>query len=372
MTYQCLFDAVILKFMASDHSTIHSRQRERSATNSSKGLGKELSGFNKTSRAYALAGALVLLGFLLFLFSQNTKVRTFYDLASAFLRVPVGQVHSSGGRINVLIMGVSGADHEGSDLTDTMILASVSTSKPSLVLVSIPRDLWIPNIRAKVNSAYHYGSFPLAEESVSRVTGFPVEYSLIADFSAFKEIIDELGGVAVNVERGFTDNLYPIAGKENDLCGGDRTYSCRYETVSFSPGTQLMDGVTALKFVRSRHAEGEEGTDTAREARQQKVIDAIKNKLLSPQIFLNPAKDLAILRIVRSSVKTDIHGIPGAIILRKIVDSRSFINQFLIPPELLYNPPINSVYDNQYVFIPKSGNGAWREINAWFSSVLGN
>jgi anionic cell wall polymer biosynthesis LytR-Cps2A-Psr (LCP) family protein len=324
----------------------------------------------KVTRNYTIATIAVLVGFLIFLIWQNIHIRDAFDLAANFLAAPTNKIQSIDGRTNVLIMGKAGKEYAGGDLTDTMILASLSLKNPALTLVSIPRDLWIPEIRAKVNSAYHYGGIPLAQESVARVAGLPVQYGVVIDFSGFKDVVDVLGGIKVNVENGFTDNLYPIAGRENDTCGGDRQFRCRYETVSFSPGEQIMDGVTALKFVRSRHAEGVEGTDTAREARQQKVIEAIKNKLLSPQIFLNPRKDVEIFNLVKGLIQTDIDGQAGAIIGRKILDARGSIKQFLIPQELLYSPPITKTYDNQYVFIPGAGNGKWGEINFWVRSIL--
>jgi len=324
----------------------------------------------ETSRKYTLAALLILTGFLLFLFFENPTVKNFIGLGLTFIKAPAEKVQSIEGRTNILIMGKAGDKRAGGDLTDTMILASLSLSKPSLTLISIPRDLWVPQIRAKVNSAYHYGGIDLAKESIARVSGEPVQYGVVIDFSGFKDVVDVLGGIRVSVEKGFTDSLYPIEGKENDTCGGDREFKCRYETVSFSEGVQVMDGATALKFVRSRHAEGTEGTDTAREARQQKVIKAIKDKLLSPQIFLNPIKVVEIYGVVKDLIQTDIGGETGAVLARKVVESRKSVNQLLLPQDLLVNPPISARYDNQYVFIPKLGSGNWTEINTWFTDTL--
>lgn len=312
------------------------------------------------TRKYTIAALLILLGFLIIIFFENPKIKDF-----------LGQkIQMADGRTNVLIMGVAGKEHAGEDLTDTMILASVSFSRPKITLISIPRDLWIPEIRTKVNSAYHYGGLSLAKESVTKVTGVPIQFGVVIDFSGFKDVIDALGGVEVNVETGFTDKLYPIAGKENDTCGGDRTYKCRYETVSFSAGRQIMDGETALKFVRSRHAEGPEGTDTAREARQQKVIQAIKSKILSPEVYLNPIEDIRIYKVVRKLVQTDMDSVSTGVLLKKAFEARNSISQYLIPQELLKNPPISPLYDNLYVFIPRLGNGNWKEVKTWVTSVL--
>lgn len=286
-------------------------------------------------------------------------------------------IASEAGRTNILIMGKAGSTYAGPDLTDTMILASISLTKPSIVLISIPRDLWIPEIRAKINSAYYWGNQPggvggikLAASTAANVLGVPVHYGMVLDFSAFKDIINELDGITVNVERGFTDSLYPIEGKENDTCGGDPLYKCRYETIAFSAGLQKMDGNTALKFIRSRHAEGMEGTDIAREARQQKVISAIKNKILTPQVFLNPAMDARLWNVAKKSIQSDLNGNAGLVLIKSLLESRNSITQNLIPADLLVNPSISKIYDKQYVFIPKAGNGKWKDINAWVRLVL--
>ncbi len=267
-------------------------------------------------------------------------------------------------------MGIGGKDHAGGDLTDTMILVSIGLAKPSITTISIPRDLWIPSIRAKINSAYHYGGADLAKLSTEQVLGIPIQYTVILDFSGFKDIVDALGGITVTVETTFTDNLYPIAGQENDLCDGDKLFKCRYESVTFNAGTQIMSGDTALKFVRSRHAVGDEGTDTAREARQQKVISAIENRFLDPKVFLNPKKDLSIWKVVMNSLETDVDNEAGAVIARKVFNARKSVTKYLIPSDLLVNPPTTYKYDKQYVFVPTAGNGRWEEINKWVKGLL--
>jgi len=284
-------------------------------------------------------------------------------------------------------MGKAGGarPEDSPDLTDTMILVSVSLTKPDLVIVSIPRDLWIPDIRAKINSAYYWGDqttpyfnnsgYPggkigFAKTITAEVVGEPIQYGVVIDFSAFKDIVDALGGIQVNVQNSFADNLYPVAGKENDTCGGDPTLACRYQTVSFNAGSQTMNGDTALEFVRSRHAAGIEGTDIAREARQQLVIDAIKTKIMQPKVFLSPKIDLAMLGVIKKYVETDLNLPTAGILARKALEDDKDIKQYLIPQELLINPPVNAVYDQQSVFIPKAGNGKWQDINQWFLSVL--
>lgn len=327
---------------------------------------------------------LFLIGFGTFKLFDNLGVGNIFSLAYNFITAPTDRLAQEGGRTNILIMGKAGGAHEGPDLTDTMIFVSVGINEKSIRTVSIPRDIWIPEIRAKINSAYYWGKqntpyfanlgtgggIIFAKSITQEVMGQPVQYAAVIDFSAFKDIVDALGGIQVNVENSFTDKLYPIAGRENDPCGGDATFACRYESVSFNAGSQKMNGDTALIFVRSRHAEGTEGTDIAREARQQKVIDAIKNKIMDPKVFLSPKVDLAMISIVKKYVETDIDWPTAAILGRVILRDDKSVTQNLIPETLLVNPPASKAYDNLYVFIPKAGNGNWNEIRTWVSGVI--
>ncbi len=321
---------------------------------------------------------LVLLGLLAIVGVRKLNIPLYFNVVYNFATAPVGQLASSAGRTNILVMGKAGGVHDGPDLTDTMMLVSVSLTSPDVKIISIPRDTWIPEIRAKINSAYYWGNqktpgggITFAKAITQEVVGVPIQYGTVVDFSGFKDIVDQLSGIQVNVENAFTDYYYPIAGKENDTCGGtDPQFMCRYETLTFNSGLQTMNGDTALKFVRSRHGLGVEGTDIAREARQQKVTDAIKNKLLDKKTYANPIRDIAIIRVILNSIQTDIDYPTAGIVARKVYDARNSINNYLIPQDLMINPPVNKTYDMQSVFIPKAGNGKWEEITKWVSLIL--
>ena len=246
----------------------------------------------------ALTG-IVGLGILL---AKPLKVVTDHLLAgpkvvTTFFTDPLYTLPSYDGRTNVLFLGMGGGTHDGAKLTDTIIFISLNLKNTSVTMLSIPRDIWISSIEAKINSAYYFGEerqvgggYPLIEDAVYEITGQPIHYIVSLDFESFTELIDVLGGIEVTVDKSFTDEWYPIKGKENDLCDGDPQYRCRYETLRFEQGQQHMDGTLALKFSRSRHADGEEGSDFARSQRQQKVIQAIKDKAISSKILLNPKK----------------------------------------------------------------------------------
>lgn len=297
-------------------------------------------------------------------------------LVGVFLKSAESRIKSQDGRVNILILGKGGTGHAGADLTDTMILASVSLKNRSANLISIPRDIWIPEIRAKINSAYYWGKqkpefgggLPFAKKNVETIVGVPVNYALVLDFSSFKEIVDALGGVKIDVNNSFTDSLYPIEGREENLCNGDKEFKCRYETIHFEKGINYMDGTKALKYVRSRNGDNNENTDIAREARQQKVISAIKNKILSKGTILNPFKLYKVWKVVRSSVETDIDFSSMIFLGREILSIDGNIQSFIVPDGLLVNPPESQRYDYQYVFIPKTGS--WTEFQSWVKDLI--
>ncbi len=254
------------------------------------------------------------------------------------------------GRTNFLILGIGGGIHEGPDLTDSMMVLSVRNADSSAVLISVPRDLWVDSMKAKINTAYHYGEekqvgggFILAKSAVFEMLNLPIHKVVLIDFSGFVDAIDALGGIDVNVGESFVDNDFPIVGKENDPCE-----SCRYETIKFEAGLQHMDGNTALKFVRSRHAEGDEGTDFARSKRQEEVITATKKKIS----FKNIQKLYAILK---QKVKTDIL-IDEYFALAKMSTKiyKNPIKSVNIAEPVVYNPPISAIYDYQWVLISKN------------------
>jgi hypothetical protein len=110
-------------------------------------------------------------------------------------------------------------------------------------------------------------------DTVTEITGLPIHYFVILDFDGFEKIIDTVGGVRINAERDFLDTRYP-----------GKNYG--YETFQLSKGWHSLDGATALKYVRERHADPE--GDFGRAKRQQETIRAVRDKVFSVPTFLNP------------------------------------------------------------------------------------
>jgi LCP family protein required for cell wall assembly len=269
------------------------------------------------------------------------------------------------GRTNILILGTGGSGHEGPDLADTIIVASVKLDTGETTLISIPRDLWVPSIRAKINTAYHYGfekqgtggGLLLAKSAVSESLNLPVHYVAKIDFSGFTKAIDILGGLDITIDRSFTDEKYPIPGKENDLCDGDPDYKCRYETLNFSAGPVHLDGQSALKFVRSRHSsDPQEGTDFARSKRQEKVITAVKNKIFSIKNLKDTQVYKDLFSLVQQSVVTDITSEYFSTFFQLSLRAKNHPLKSMSIESLLENPPVSSRFDLQWVLIPKGNN----------------
>ena len=336
---------------------------------------------------------LILSGIILFTYSlfhissqfiKGTRVPYYYDLVSNFVFSPKGVVREMDGRTNILLLGKGGEGHEAPDLTDTILFLSLDHRDKKVTMISLPRDIWLPDLRTKLNSAYYWGNkkepparasgleagggIVLTKASVEEILGQHVHYAVVLDFSGFKKIIDVLGGVEVDVEVSFVDKKYPIPGREDDLCDGDPEYGCRYETLHFVQGKQVMDGETALKFARSRNAEGDEGTDFARQKRQQKIIEAVKSKILDRSTLLSPKKLLEIKEAFLSTLETDIGENEGAVLARGFLNSKDNISSYVLPEELLINPLKSAQYDNLYVFIPK--DEGWGEVHKWVMCAL--
>lgn len=328
---------------------------------------------------------------------------------------------STNGRVNILLLGIGGGNHDGADLTDSIIVASYSLSTHNVTLFSIPRDLYLPSIKDKINAAYEDGKFQggtadtrrgltFAENTMSGVLGIPIHYGILMDFSSFSKAIDLVGGVDVNVPDTFDDYQYPIDGKENDLCGWteqqmnlnpdqaktlnvppgqqnvyvDPTgkiatdsstldFSCRFEHIHFNQGMMHMDGATALEFVRSRHALGPEGSDFARSRRQQLVLQAFRAKVLSAQTLFNPSKISGLISDFGSGVVTDV---PQNNYLQmyslaknvKRVDSL-VLGDLGNGKSLFINPPLQD-YGGAWVLVP--ANSDFKTVSDFVATTLVN
>jgi polyisoprenyl-teichoic acid--peptidoglycan teichoic acid transferase len=203
-------------------------------------------------------------------------------------------------RINVLLLGIDQRDRDRAAAiptrTDTMIIVSIDPVAKGVAIISLPRDMWvsIPGLgQQRINEAYTYGELRrlpgggpgLLRRTIEQNFGFSVSHYASVNFPGFEEIVDTLGGIAIDVPRPVKDDAYPTAN-----FGVERVY--------FAPGPQLMDGATALKYARSRHADN----DLARNARQQQVLLAIRDRALGAEAL---ARLPTLVDIGSRTVRTD-------------------------------------------------------------------
>ena len=215
------------------------------------------------------------------------------------------------GRVNILLLGRGGGNHDGPDLTDSMMLASIDPVNYTTTLVSIPRDLWVnvPNAGVmKINAAWETGEFKylgkiapgstdpkaitagfkVVDQAVGQSLGVTVDYNVLVDFQAFQQAVDTVGGVTVNVPTPLID---PTMAWQNN-----------HNPVLAQAGVQNFDGAQALNYVRSR----ETTSDFARGTRQRAVLVALKSKIETLGTLSNPLKISGLINAFGNNVSTDL------------------------------------------------------------------
>lgn len=269
-------------------------------------------------------------------------------------------------RINILLLGIRGMDDpgEGKLLSDAIVIVSVKKSSGKVALISIPRDLYVEIWdlwqKAKINAAYSHNGLDCAKKTVSLATGLHIDYAASANFKAFKEAVDALGGITVYLEKpfeesfqwtdeGWEESKYWFKKKvEESESGASASAEKEKWVFSVPAGENVFDGKTALYYVRSRFST----SDFDRMRRQQKVLMAVKKKVLSLGVLTNPVKVYNLLDIAGENIRTDMNlaDIKGLISLSSKLDINN-IKELVFdttPQGLLYDTFIN----NEYVLLP--------------------
>ncbi|MFZ1549121.1 MAG: LCP family protein [Microgenomates group bacterium] len=289
-----------------------------------------------------------------------TKVLKVSPLRSLF---GYGDLKMIDEKVNILVLGIPGGSHDGPTLSDSITVMNYDTKTNIVKAIGIPRDVWSSTLQDKINSAYAYGEakkdgggLRLSKAEVGAILGEPIQYAVVINFNEFTNLIDVLGGVDVQVEKSFKDTEFPIEGKENDECGGDPEFKCRYKTVSFTKGLTHMNGEKALTFVRSRHAQGGEGSDFSRNKRQQLVMGAIKERITKLVLSFNLEKLETFYLGVNSLIQRDITNQQIVFLLRNMVLLRDFKQSATALPEELFKVPNYEDYEGKYVLVPEDAS----------------
>ena len=163
--------------------------------------------------------------------------------------------------MNIVLLGYDlrapGSTEVTEGRSDVIILVHIDPEKGFLSLLSVPRDLRVEVEgygHRKINAAYAYGGGALLIRTIQDRLGVDLDHYIAVNLEAFKAITNSLGGVYIDVDRGYDD------GK-----------------LEFEPGYQLLDGLNAERFVRTRH---DQNIDFGRNARQQRYLSAVRQQVM--------------------------------------------------------------------------------------------
>jgi polyisoprenyl-teichoic acid--peptidoglycan teichoic acid transferase len=187
----------------------------------------------------------------------------------------------------ILMLGIDNAalaGREGDRHSDSILLLRTDPSHHRLYYLSIPRDLQVAipgSSTQKINAAFQIGGPALAIQTVRRFTGLAVNHVMIVNFAEFKDLIDALGGITVDVPKPIRSNRFDCPYATDAQCA-------KWPGWRFEKGSQHMNGARALTYSRIReNALDPSETDFTRGARQQAVIDAVASKFTSLSTLLD-------------------------------------------------------------------------------------
>lgn len=294
------------------------------------------------------------------------------------------------GITNILLLGEGDNDHEGIDLTDTVMIVSLDTvNTKSTVMLSLPRDLYVLKTEkmgaGRINTLYRNYKTVLIREGKSKddaskealttlarelgsLLNIPIYGVMKLNFSGFEQAIDAIGGIEIEVPEELVDTEYP---GPNDS----------FVTFAVQAGMQHFDGATALKYARSRHTT----SDFSRSARQQQIIVAAVKKVKENGFIENVSNISRLVRILSANVESTfslseilaISTAAGGMDASKtasfqLSDRNGLYESFVEPGGLLYAPP-RSEFEGASVLLPivQAGSplGSWRQL-ALFTDLI--
>jgi len=309
----------------------------------------------------AVVIGVVLLGFRAAAFNAEVSTAGFPSTAL------FGKLNGSD-RVNILLVGYGGGDHDGAYLADSIQVLSIDPATDTTTTVPIPRDLWIEGVgsypqNGKVNEVFQAGfnegglerGGALLAEVLADVTGLQIEHWLSIDFAGFRDMVDAVGGVTINNPTAFA---YTTNGAQHD--------AGNWSTGSFEAGEIHLDGAQALAYSRARFTNVvAESTDFARSVRQARVLSALRRDIGDGGLgSIMPG--LGLMDAMEGRVLTDVSVI-DLFLLASHLNSDCRVE---ITDGTILTPLTNTV--GQYILIPRdwAGPGAYGGFRAFIAEEL--
>ncbi len=221
------------------------------------------------------------------------------------------------GRVNILLAGNSADDtgHQGADLTDSIMIVSIDTVHHNAFMLSVPRDLWVAvpgEGYHKINyayvagqnddfsqSGYPNGGMGELEQIIEQNFGIPINYYALIDYNAFKQAVDAVGGIDINIQSNDPRGLYDPS----------IDYATNGPLVKLTNGVHHLGGEQALDLARARgdayYSYGFTASDFDRTQHQRQMLVALKDKAVSVGVLANPARLSNLFDAIGNNVKTD-------------------------------------------------------------------
>jgi LCP family protein required for cell wall assembly len=272
-------------------------------------------------------------------------------------------------RVNVMMVGYGGGDHDGAYLADSIQLLSIDPATDTTTTVPLPRDLWIEGVPAfsqngKINETFSIGHLQndsidegaeLLGDVVATVTGLEVHHWITIDFQGFQEMVDAVGGVTVQNPTPFCWTTI----EEFHLAG-------RWEMGCFEQGPIQLDGDAALQYARARYtSEVAESTDFARSVRQARIIAALRGTIGDGGIG-SVVPGLRLMDAMEGRVRTDLSVIDLFLLSSHLSSDRRV--------ELTEGPVLTATTNTigQYILIPAgwTGPGDYGTIRTYLETEL--
>ncbi len=263
------------------------------------------------------------------------------------------------GVVNVLVVGQDTRKQGERQRSDSMIVLSVNKNSNQLTMISLMRDMYvqIPDYGGrKLNAAYQFGGFDLLDQTLADNFGLMIDYNVEVDFSGFKDIVDSLGGVDVELTE---DEATYLRGEGSNYVDGKVGRWTAGRTYDVQPGVNHLDGKAALDYARARHVSG--NADFGRTQRQRNLI----------KIIFNDLKKSSMLRLykvyssVAKNITTDMSNMQILSIAFSVYTMGvNEINSYRIPANNMYTDEIYG--PGMDVLVPKD----WNETRQFLRDIL--